>query len=313
MLMKTLSTGIASAALVCGAAAASLESAQTQKDLDVGRTRATEVSEQTLEAHAGGAVSVDNVSGAIRVVGWDQPEVRLVVTKTLERYTNWLSWLGMGAWSESDVQATLAEVRAEARWQGDTLEVTVDATNGDWPDGLTVDIELRVPRDSALDLEASNGAIQVEGIDAPVAGDTSNGAISLANVSGAIDAATTNGAIELSDIGGAVKARTTNGSIVCRDAGGAVDLNTVNGSIEAVHAGADAVRCTTGNGAIRLALAEPHGHELSLSTQTGHLRCDVPLDAGARLGGSTLEATLRGGGSLIELRSGNGSIEVAEL
>jgi len=312
-MLKTLAAGTIGAAAVCAAALGAVDSGAAEERFDAGTTRATLATEETLAAKAGGSVEVDNASGAIRVTGWDEPEVRLVVTKSLDRYTGWSAWLTGPAWTEEDIRASMELVLADARWVGDTLMIDIDAPEGRWPEGLTVDVELRVPRATPLALNTDNGAIDVDGVDARVEAGSANGAITMNGIGGWAEADTANGEIRLEGIGGYAKARTTNGAITCRGAAGSIDLETANGAIEAVHAGSEAVRCSTGNGAIRVALAETHGHALSMRTQTGQVRCDAPLDAGARVESSSLEATVRGGGPTIELRSGNGSIELAQL
>jgi hypothetical protein len=312
-MLKTLAAGTIGAATVCAAALGAVDNGAAEERFEAGTTRATLATEQTIAAKAGGSVEVDNASGAIQVTGWDEPEVRLVVTKSLERYTGWSAWLTGPAWTEDDIRASMELVLADARWVGDTLMIDIEAPGGDWPDGLTVDVELRVPRATPLALNTDNGAIDVQDVDARVAAGTANGAITMNGIGGWADADSANGEIRLEGIGGYAKARTTNGAITCRGAAGSIDLETANGAIEAVHAGSESVRCATGNGTIRVALAETHGHALSMRTQTGQVRCDAPLDDGARVGSTSVEATVRGGGPTIELRSGNGSIELAQL
>ena len=97
-------------------------------------------------------------------------------------------------------------------------------------DGM-VFLIVRAPRGAALDLEAKNGPIGVQGISGRVTARTTNGPISLQDCSGPLDANAVNGPISLERCSGTGEARAVNGPIDFSGSRGTYRLDTQNGPI----------------------------------------------------------------------------------
>lgn len=106
-------------------------------------------------------------------------------------------------------------------------------SSGDWMVFLIV----RAPRSAALDLEAKNGSIGVQGVAGRVAARTTNGPIDLEDCSGPLDANAVNGPISLERCSGTGGARAVNGPIDFSGSRGAYRLETKNGPISVELAG----------------------------------------------------------------------------
>ncbi|HEV7429021.1 MAG TPA: hypothetical protein VGQ46_21920 [Thermoanaerobaculia bacterium] len=92
------------------------------------------------------------------------------------------------------------------------------------------------PRNSTLDLDATNGPISIDGVDGSVTAHALNGPIAVKESSGTLDIHTQNGPIAFAGNSGNVKLRATNGPISVKLAGSAwttgnLDATTDNGPL----------------------------------------------------------------------------------
>lgn len=174
------------------------------------------LSETVAVDGAGLEVVVDNVFGSIRVTAHDEDAVEMTATETLRGDVR------------ADIERARAEVELRTVREEGRVAFLVRRRDGacvacGWPrrwDGYTAryDIELRVPRDSALDLETvTDGDIVVE------------------HVRGRFDVSNVNGAVRLSGLRAAGRAATVNGRLTAvfeRAPADSVSFKTVNGEID---------------------------------------------------------------------------------
>ncbi|MDQ2841523.1 MAG: DUF4097 domain-containing protein [Acidobacteriota bacterium] len=193
-------------------------------------------------------------------------------------------------WDNSDVLVksciqTAAPSESEAR----DLAAQVRTTNGaghieaagpashsrrDW----SVSYEIWMPSASAAKLDASNGSIAVEG------------------VRGRLRFHTLNGSVRLTDVGGDVDGKTTNGSLI---------INVANtGHYEG------GLRLETTNGSIKLELPANYSARVTASTVNGSIRTDFPVTVSGEIG-KHVSFTVGNGGSEIEAKTTNGSIQIS--
>ncbi|MFN2385858.1 MAG: hypothetical protein ABR576_06170 [Thermoanaerobaculia bacterium] len=141
-------------------------------------------------------------------------------------------WVHGGAGGGYALKACKAALSAE-----DLQRITVSHSGGkvsvDGPAGgnWAVHLILRVPRDAALDLEASNGPIGVRDMAGSVTARNENGPLSFKRCSGTIDAETRNGPISLLETTGEVSATAVNGPISITGEAGRARLVAQNGPI----------------------------------------------------------------------------------
>ncbi len=222
------------------------------------RDRYCEVREYALEVRDRLAVDAGG-NGGISVVGWDRDEVRLVAR--------------VHAWSDDGDPRDLAG-RIEVR-TGDVIEPIGPRSRN--REGWSVSLELRVPRDTDLRLEAHNGGI------------------SLADLRGAVDAATTNGGISLRGGAGSVRGETRNGGIRVELTGG--------------EWRGDGVDLRTTNGGVRILVPEGYSADLETGTVNGGMQIEIPIMVQGRID-RILRTELGGGGALIRARTTNGGVVI---
>jgi hypothetical protein len=202
-------------------------------------------------------------NGSIRVRAWDGDSVR--VTARLQANAN----------SDEDARNLLKEVRIVA----DGRSVRAEGPSS-WRshEGWSASYVVWVPRRFDLALEATNGALGVDG------------------VSGKLDLRTTNGSVALTDVGGDVHARTQNGSLNVQLAGKGWD-----------GAGLDA---ETQNGSVRVAVPESFAAQLETGTVNGSIHTDFPITVQGRIS-RRLSLPLNGGGKTIRAITTNGTVRIS--
>jgi hypothetical protein len=227
------------------------------------RGRACEVRQVPLKL-SGRAIEIDGrQNGSIRVRGWDGDSVR--VTARLQS----------NAENDEEAAAMLKEVRVIA----DGRSIRAEGPNN-WRShqGWSASYVVWVPRKFDLSLEATNGALGVEG------------------VSGRLDLRTVNGSLALTDVGGDVHARTQNGSLNVQLAGAGWD-----------GAGLDA---ETQNGSVRLAVPDKFAAQLETGTVNGSIHTDFPVTIQGRIS-RRLSLPLNGGGKTIRALTTNGTVRIS--
>ncbi|MDA1188783.1 MAG: DUF4097 family beta strand repeat-containing protein, partial [Chloroflexi bacterium] len=194
------------------------------------------------------------------------------------------------------VQATIRgtdRVEYSATQNGDTVTVFAKQTSNLLFQSPGADIEITAPAGTTVDLETSNGSIDVQGM----------------TVSGTVK--TSNGRLTLGDVRGSWNARTSNGSITVTRFQGSLDLETSNGSITVVGelTAGGSNEMTTSNGNINITLSGTPNVHVDASTSNGDVESKLPVTA-TSFGDSHLIGTIGTGGTELRLRSSNGSITI---
>lgn len=229
--------------------------------------------DRTFDVRPGTLFTLDNMNGRVIVRAWNEPRVRVHAFK---RATCRDSQEARKAFDALNIVPTVT---------ADALRIQTKAPrrdNGlfDWIAGtnvnINVDYEITVPR--AMDVEIDN----------------------------------TNGAIDMSDLRGSMRVSNTNGHIECARCGGSIEAETTNGAIRAELAEVTrgkAVRLETTNGDLTLALPRSVAAWIDASTTNGSIRTDLPVST-TDLRRNALRGTVNGGGSEVRLRTTNGSISI---
>ena len=202
-------------------------------------------------------------NGSIRVRAWDGDSVR--VTARLQA----------NARSDDDARRLLADVRLIADGRGVRAE---GPTGSRYREGWSASFVVWVPRRFDLLLQASNGALGVDG------------------VNGRLDLRTMNGSVALTDVGGDVRARTQNGSV-----------NVLLSGRSWSGSGLDA---ETQNGSVRLAIPENYAAQLETGTVNGSVHTDFPVTVQGRIS-RRLTLSLNGGGPPIRAITTNGTVRIS--
>ena len=160
-------------------------------------------------------------------------------------------------------------------------------------------IEVQVPAETALDLHSGDGHINVDGTSGPAHIDTGDGAVEVHNFNGNIRARTGDGHITVDGVVTEVYLHSGDGHIdLTARPGSKMDRSWL------IH---------TSDGRVQVRLPDDFAAELSAHTGDGHITLDFPVTVSGAVERSRVRGKLNGGGELLEITTGDGSIHVGKL
>jgi len=212
---------------------------------------------------------------------------------------------------------------------------------------VSISYELEVPADTQVRSESGSGSQEIRGLTGPVRAQTGSGSITVSDIKLEVQAHTGSGSIALTAIGAGVQLHTGSGSIHAQDIHGRVNAQTGSGDITleqsapgdveaetgsghmelhnvrgALHAetGSGGMnvdgrptgdwRLEAGSGGISVRLPADAAFDFRAHTGSGGITIDHPLTIQGTVSKSDLQGKVRGGGYLLEVRTGSGHIEV---
>ena len=194
---------------------------------------------------------------------------------------------------------------------------------------VSVSYEIVVPADTEVIADTGSGSITIRNIAAPVNADTGSGSVTLENIDGPVKADTGSGSIHADGVGGAFHADTGSGSVyLMQTAPGDVFVDTGSGSSEllgvvgALHVDTGSGRIViqgrqegrwrldTGSGSVRIDLPDDAAFDLDAKSNSGGITIDHPVTVRGKVSKKHLKGAVRGGGHLLEIDTGSGSIRV---
>jgi Putative adhesin len=160
-------------------------------------------------------------------------------------------------------------------------------------------IEVRVPRESDLNVK------------------TDDGNVSVANVKGNLQFETGDGEVTLRGVEGSVHADTHDGNVDVNGRFDVLNLHTGDGNIDAEVNATSAPQpgwlLRSGDGNIRLKLPANLGADLDAQSGDGEIRVGFPISASGVGKDNSMRGKINGGGISIELRTGDGDIKVEKI
>ena len=256
---------------------------------------------RTLAVTGQKSLEIRNTNGSIHVTGWDRNEVRVDALK------------------KASDRATLQEIRIDIETTPEKFVIRVQLPKRrgffQWGPGASASFDLKVPRTLALDLESTNGGLQVTDLRAPVRLRTTNGSLKADRVRGDLRGETTNGSVVFRAVTGDVDVRTTNGKVTLSEITGCTRARSTNGSIEARVRPGD--RCErlyfrTTNGSIFLQTDPAVLRRIEAHASNGRIRVRLPDRSLEMERRRRVEVDLGPTGTLLELTTTNGSITVEQ-
>jgi DUF4097 and DUF4098 domain-containing protein YvlB len=230
--------------------------------------------DKTFDARPGATFALDNVNGHVNITSWDQPRIRVRAVKTVSRADN-----ARGELNELRVEMTPRDggVVVHTIYPKHAGSGFLDFLAGNWMGSDSkVEYDVTVPRSMSLELETTNGPIEVTGVSGTLKAETTNGHIQLERCAGNVDASTTNGGVRAELL--------------------TVDRSRTN-------------RLETTNGKIVLTVPPSLAAEIDASTTNGSINSELPVTTHS-IGHHSLRGTINGGGASLRLRTTNGSIEI---
>jgi DUF4097 and DUF4098 domain-containing protein YvlB len=213
------------------------------------------------------------------------------------------------AWDQSTIEAKVITsrykigedgIRVDERQNGDSVEIEVHYPhhnfNFEWGNGHRVDIVIQMPREGKVNLRTGDGRIEASGIKGELDMHTGDGSIELNSVDGKLRATTGDGHIQ------------ANGrfdELALKTGDGHVDVRANNGSTLA-----SGWRLETGDGSVSLEIPPTLSADVDLHTSDGHIDLDMPVTTEGKIRTNDIHGKLNGGGSLLSIRTGDGSIHL---
>ncbi len=193
-------------------------------------------------------------------------------------------------------------VRVTERQDADKVDLQVHVPNH-WGIHIGmhqgVRIEVQVPSETALDLHSGDGHIAVDGTTGQARIDTDDGHIQVRNFTGGLHAHTGDGHMTIDGVLTEVDLRTGDGHI---------DLTVRPGSKMSngwlIH---------TSDGRVEARLPQDFAAELYAHTGDGHIQLDMPVTVNGSIERSRVRGKLNGGGRLLEITTGDGSIHISRF
>ena len=221
----------------------------------------------------------------IRVSTWDKSEIEARVTSSHYK-------IGAGG------------LTIEEHQSGDVVEIGVK-----YPHAVhvclfcgyssdNVEIEIHMPREGKVNLRTGDGRIE------------------LAGLKGSAELKSGDGNVEIEAVDGQLRAETSDGHIRAKGRFDALEVKTGDGRVEVVAEAGSAIttgwRLETGDGSVTLDIPEQLNADVDLHSGDGHIDLEMPVTTSGKLRENEVHGKINGGGNLLVVRTGDGSIRVGK-
>ncbi|HEY6339573.1 MAG TPA: DUF4097 family beta strand repeat-containing protein [Candidatus Sulfotelmatobacter sp.] len=236
---------------------------------------------KTYKVTGSADLRVETSDANIRVDTWDQNSIEARVTTV--RYK-----IGENG------------IRIEERQSGDMVELEVRFPHEhgftiDWGQ-RRVDIVIHMPREGKVNLRTGDGKIEIGGL------------------KGVMDLRSGDGSETLDAVDGKLRAETGDGHIRAAGRFDELDVKTGDGHVEVRAAQGSSLnagwRLETGDGNVTLEIPGDLAADVDLHTSDGHIDLDMPVTTEGKIREGEVRGKLNGGGSLMTIRTGDGSIHL---
>ncbi len=273
--------------------------------------------QQKLALAPGGELLVDAAGGSVTVTGGATDGATVVITSTRDDIEDRYSF---------ELTSEPGRARVISRRRGG---------NGwfqwfDWNSSGNLHFDVRVPRETRVDLKSSGGGIRVSALKGNARVRSSGGGLRIADIAGDVDAGSSGGGVEVKQVRGDVRAESSGGGVdvtqvtgdvIAESSGGGVHVDGVGGRVTAESSGGSvsavlAAGNTAGGslsssgGGVSVAMARDARLSIDAYSSGGSVKCELPVQAQGKQTRTTLQGDLNGGGSTLKLRSSGGGIHI---
>jgi DUF4097 and DUF4098 domain-containing protein YvlB len=212
---------------------------------------------------------------------------------------------------------------------------------------ISISYDITVPKDTSVQSHTGSGDEHVSDVSGPVRANSGSGNVIVSGIGSEVRANAGSGDLEISNVQGRVYTETGSGNIKATGIGGGFDARAGSGDITFEQNGSGSVRAETGSGNIRLnnvsggveagagsGDVEVQGRIASdwrIHTGSGEVEVKLPSDAKFNINAHSssgdvqvhhpvtmqgafkknhIEGTVNGGGTMLEVSTGSGSIRV---
>jgi DUF4097 and DUF4098 domain-containing protein YvlB len=178
------------------------------------------------------------------------------------------------------------------------LEVRYPHTHGiiiDWGQ-RRVDVVIHMPREGKVNLRTTDGKIEIRGL------------------KGEMDLHSGDGSETLDAVDGKLRATTGDGHIRANGRFDELDMKTGDGGVDVRAAAGSSLSSTwrmeTGDGSVSLEVPENLAADVDLHTGDGHIDLEIPVTSAGKIRENEVRGKMNGGGNLMTIRTGDGSIHL---
>jgi DUF4097 and DUF4098 domain-containing protein YvlB len=190
-------------------------------------------------------------------------------------------------------------IRIEDHQEGDKVELEVRFPHHNFNFEIGshhVDIDIHMPREGRINLRTGDGKIEVN------------------NFKGDMDLRSGDGSQEIDGVEGRLRATAGDGHIRANGRFEALELHTGDGRVEArATAGSSLAtgwKLESGDGSVTLEVPENLQADVDLHTGDGHIDLDLPVSTQGKIRENDVHGKLNGGGNLLTIHTGDGSIHL---
>ena len=247
--------------------------------------------DQTVATAASGAVQIMNMSGEVRVIGWDRPEIRI----------------------SGRAGSAVQRIAVEGGQTNTRIRVVIPEAPRDAcrSDGCSADLEIRLPVAKNVRVETTSADIEIQEMRGTASAESISGNIRVTGSPREIESSSVSGALDLQATTGSIRVSTTSGNVrVMGTVSGEVAAESVSGNLD-LQAGTNELVANTMSGAVNVSGLT---RRASVATVSGELNV-----RGSRLqyvSAESVSGRIRFDGDLVSgaavrLGSHSGNIELA--
>jgi DUF4097 and DUF4098 domain-containing protein YvlB len=212
------------------------------------------------------------------------------------------------------------DLRVNTSQNGDAVEVSVKTGSGKlWNWGVrhtSVRVEIHMPKDADLAARSGDGSVEADSIDGNVDITTGDGSITVQGVKGNMRFHTGDGHIEARGLDGRVDASSGDGHVSLEGRFDALNIKTGDGSVTARALAGSKMQSTwtihTGDGSVDVEIPGDLQADIDASTHDGHISLGLPVTVQGNFSSSQIHGKMNGGGQLLTIRTGDGSIHLSK-
>jgi hypothetical protein len=272
----------------------------------------------TVSGHATVRIQADDSS--VRVITSDTDQVEFRVT------SQGFAAVNIGRKLHIDSQQNGNQVELSVRL---SPGVTIGVNN------KSLSTEVRMPKNADLQLDTSDGHVEVSDLNGNVVVHTSDGAIKASQLSGTIDLRSKDGDIAVEALTGTFKLHSGDGKINGTRLDGNCDVSTGDGAIQVggrfdslnVKSGDGGVKAraepgskmsstwsiTTKDGGVEVVIPKGLQATLDASTRDGHISLGLPVSVEGIVDQKAVRGTINGGGPTLFIHTGDGTIHLNSI
>jgi DUF4097 and DUF4098 domain-containing protein YvlB len=236
---------------------------------------------QSFNLAPGSSISINNVSGDIKISGYDGATVEVTAYKE-GRDRDQVSVENLSTAGHVSLRADYAE------------HCNCDAS---------LRFEVKVPRSVRFDFEKIS---------------TASGNLSAENVTGRVEMNTASGDVTVSGVSGEIRASSASGTVKVKDSAGNVNASSASGDVEVELTRVDGdgdMRFSSASGNVNVRLPASIDATVEMSTVSGSIETNLPIEVrnNERGPGSRARGQLGGGSRLLKISSASGDVSLKSL